>query len=188
MLSHMEPSVTSLLDRLRQGDRAAFDPLIAIVYPELHRIASSYLRANRSPDVLQPTALVHEAYLRLVGSERADFDNRTHFFGTVASAMRQVLVDHARSRYSAKRGGNALTLSLNDAVDAAPAQSPTVIALDDALRSLESVDAGKARIVELRFFGGMTAEEIAGFLTESVHRIRHEMRLAMAWLHREVGR
>ena len=181
--------MTSLLDRLRQGDRAAFDPLIAIVYPELHRIASSYLRANRSsPDVLQPTALVHEAYLRLVGSERTDFHDRTHFFGTAANAMRQVLVDHARSRHAAKRGGHALTLALNDALDSAPAQSPTVIAIDDALRSLETIDARKARLVELRFFGGMTAEEIADFLSDSVHRIRHEMRLAMAWLHREVSR
>src|SRR5258706_6744726 len=103
MLSEMEPSVTSLLDRLRQGDRAAFDPLIAIVYPELHRIAASYLRANRSPGVLQPTELVHEAYLRLVGAERADFHDRTHFFWTVCSRNRPGLVRPAPFRYAAQR-------------------------------------------------------------------------------------
>jgi RNA polymerase sigma-70 factor (ECF subfamily) len=182
----MAASVTSLLDRLREGDRAAFDPLVAIVYPELHRIAAGYLREERPSHVLQPTALVHEAYLRLVEVERPDYQNRSHFFGTVASIMRQVLVDHARSRQAAKRGGGSLTLALDESLDATPANTPTVVAIDDALRSLAAIDESKARLVELRFFGGLTADEIAEFQSTSVHRVRHEMRLALAWLHREV--
>jgi RNA polymerase sigma-70 factor (ECF subfamily) len=182
----MAASVTSLLDRLRQGDRTAFDSLVAIVYPELHRIAAGYLRQERPSHVLQPTVLVHEAYLRLVEIEKPDYQNRAHFFGTVASIMRQVLVDHARERQAAKRGGGALTLALDEALDAASSTPPTVVAIDDALRSLAAIDESKARLVELRFFGGMTADEIADFQSTSVHRVRHEMRLALAWLHREV--
>src|SRR5579863_4652932 len=155
----MAVAVTSLLDRLRNGDRTAFDPLIAIVYPELHRIAAGYLREERPSHVLQPTALVHEAYLRLVRIERPDYHTRAHFYGTVASIMRQVLVDHARARRTGKRGGSALTLALNEAIDSAPASPPTIVAIDDALRSLATRDEGKARLVELRFFGGLTAEE-----------------------------
>jgi RNA polymerase sigma-70 factor, ECF subfamily len=182
----MAASVTGLLDRLRAGDREALDPLVAIVYPELHRIAAAYLRQERPSHVLQPTVLVHEAYLRLVGIERPDYQGRAHFFGTVASIMRQILVDHARARGAAKRGGGSLTLALVEEIDAAPANTPTVIALDDALRSLAATDENKARLVELRFFGGLTAEEIADFQSMSVHTVRHEMRLALAWLHREV--
>jgi len=182
----MAASVTSLLDRLREGDRTALDPLVAIVYPELHRIAAGYLREERPSHVLQPTVLVHEAYLRLVGIERPGYHNRAHFFGTVASIMRQVLVDHARARGASKRGGSALTFALSEAIDSVPASPPTIVAIDDALRSLASIDEGKARLVELRFFGGLTAEEIAQFQSMSVHRVRHEMRLALAWLHREV--
>jgi len=182
----MSASVTSLLDRLRQGDRSVFDSLVAIVYPELHRIALGYLRQERPSHVLQPTVLVHEAYLRLVEIEKPEYQNRAHFFGTVASIMRQVLVDHARERHADKRGGGALTMALDEALDAAPAKPPTVVAIDDALRSLAAIDESKARLVELRFFGGMTADEIAEFQSTSVHRVRHEMRLALAWLHREV--
>jgi len=182
----MAASVTSLLHRLREGDRTAFDPLVSIVYPELHRIAAGYLREERPSHVLQPTVLVHEAYMRLVEVEEPRYQNRAHFFGTVASIMRQVLVDHARERQSAKRGGGVLTLALDDALDAAPTRPPTIVAIDDALRTLAARDQSKARFVELRFFGGLTADEIAAFESTSVHRVRHEMRLALAWLHREV--
>jgi len=185
--SEVSASVTSLLDRLRDGDQTAFDPLIAIVYPELHRIAAGYLREERPSHVLQPTVLVHEAYLRLVGMEHPEYHDRTHFFGTVARIMRQVLVDHARSRHAAKRGGGALTLAMDNELDSGPASAPTIVAIDDALRSLAAIDESKARLVELRFFGGLTAEEIAEFLPDSVHRVRHQMRLALAWLHREVS-
>ncbi|HYL38005.1 MAG TPA: ECF-type sigma factor [Bryobacteraceae bacterium] len=179
--------MTSLLERLREGDRTALEPLVEIVYPELHRIAAGYLREERPSHVLQPTVLVHEAYLRLVGIDRPEYDDRAHFFGTVASIMRQVLVDHARARSAAKRGGSALTLALDEGIDSAPASPPTIVAIDDALRSLAAIDEHKARFVELRFFGGLTAEEIAEFESISVHRVRHEMRLALAWLHREVA-
>jgi RNA polymerase sigma-70 factor, ECF subfamily len=185
-LKKMAASVTGFLDRLRQGDRTAFDPLVAVVYPELHRIAAGYMRDEHASHVLQPTALVHEAYLRLVQVEQPNYENRAHFFGTIASIMRQVLVDHARASQAAKRGGQALTLALDDALDATPQRQPTVVAVDDALRSLAAIDENKARLVELRFFGGLTAEEIAEFQAVSVHRVRHEMRLALAWLHREV--
>ena len=182
----MVPSVTMLLDRLRHGDRTALDPLIAIVYPELHRIAAAYLREERPSHVLQPTALVNEAYLRLVEVERPEYQDRRHFFGVAASIMRQVLVDHARARGAAKRGGNVVTLALDQTLDSVPASPPAVIAIDDALRTLAATDETKARVVELRFFGGLTAEEIAEFESISVHRVRNEMRLALAWLHREV--
>ena len=186
MLVKMAASVTSLLDRLRSGDRTAFDPLVAIVYPELHRIAAGYMRQESPSHVLQPTALVHEAYLRLVDVERLDYRDRAHFFGIAASIMRQVLVDHARARGASKRGGGVVTIALNEALDAPAASGSPVIAIDEALRSLAAIDENKARFVELRFFGGLTAEEIAEFQSISVHRVRHEMRLALAWLHREV--
>lgn len=182
----MEGSVTHLLARLREGDRTALDPLVAIVYPELHRIAAAYLREERPSHVLQPTVLIHEAYLRLVGMDQPEYHDRTHFFGTVAKIMRQVLVDHARARGASKRGGSALTLALDEAIDSAPARPPTVVAIDDALNALAAIDESRARMVELRFFGGLTAEEIAAYQAVSVHRVRHEMRLALAWLHREV--
>jgi len=184
----MHASVTSLIARLQGGDRTALDQLMPMVYTELHKIAAGYLSDERRSHTLQPTALVHEAYLRLLGANHPGYKSRAHFFGVAASVMRQVLVDHARSRHAAKRGGVALTLVIDEKLDAGSPRQSTVVALDDALRSLALVDQNKARLVELRFFGGMTAEEIAEFLPDSVHRVRHEMRLALAWLHREVSR
>lgn len=185
----MQPSVTVLLAQLRDGNRAALDQLIPLVYTELHSVAAAYLNVERVPNTLQATALVHEAYLRMLGSSHPPYRDRAHFFGIAARLMRQILVDHARARQAAKRGGPALTLVLQEELDGAPAQGPpAIVALDDALRSLAQIDGKMAQIVELRFFGGMTAEEIAEFLPESVHRVRHEMRLALAWLHREVAR
>jgi RNA polymerase sigma factor (TIGR02999 family) len=182
----MKTSVTGLVTRLGNGDREALDQLIPLVYNELHKIASAYLRDEVHPRTLQPTALVHEAYLRLMGTDHPDYRNRAHFFGVAASIMRQILVDHARSRHAAKRGGAAITLAIDESRDAAAPVQPTVLALDDALQTLALVDAGKARLIELRFFGGLTAEEISEYLPDSVHRVRREMRLALAWLHREV--
>ena len=184
----MQASVTGLIVRIREGDRTALDQLVPMVYSELHRIAEGYLGDERHSHTLQPTALVHEAYLRLLGTHHPDYKNRAHFFGVAASIMRQILVDHARARNAAKRGGSSLTLVIDEQRDAGPPRESAVIALDDALHSLALVDESKARLVELRFFGGMTAEEIAAFLPDSVHRVRHQMRLALAWLHREVGR
>jgi RNA polymerase sigma-70 factor, ECF subfamily len=184
----MQASVTGLIARLRSGDRAALDQLIPLVYTELHKIAAGYLSDEGRPHTLQATALVHEAYLRLLGANHPDYSSRAHFFGVAASLMRQILVDHARSRQAAKRGGPGLTLVLDENLDAGAPRESTVVALDDALQSLALVDENKVRLIELRFFGGMTAEEIAEFLPDSVHRVRHEMRLALAWLHREVSR
>ena len=179
--------MTSLLVRLREGDRSALNPLISLVYPELHKIAAGYLREERPSHIMQPTALVHEAYLRLVRSVPGEYQSRAHFFGVAASLMRQILVDHARTRSAAKRGGHSLTLALDESLDAAVRKTPDIIAIDDALRSLAAKDECKARLVELRFFGGLTAEEISEFQAMSVHRVRHEIRLALAWLHREVS-
>lgn len=184
----MQTSVTQLIARLRNGDRTALDELIPLVYTELHKIAEGYLSNEGRPHTLQPTALVHEAYLRLLGAQHPDYKNRAHFFGVAAHIMRQILVDHARSRNAAKRGGEAFTVVIDENLDAGAQRESTVIALDDALRSLALIDENKVRLVELRFFGGMTAEEIAEFLPDSVHRVRREMRLALAWLHREVAR
>lgn len=184
----MEASVTSLIAQLRDGDRSALDQLMPIVYSELHKIAAGYLKDESGPSTLQPTALVHEAYIRLLGADHPDYANRAHFFGVAANLMRQILVDHARARQAAKRGGGALALVIDDRLDGAPVREPAIVALDEALKDLARTDENKARLVELRFFGGMTAEEIAEFLPDSVHRVRHEMRLALAWLHREVTR
>jgi RNA polymerase sigma factor (TIGR02999 family) len=183
----MPPSVTSLIARLRSGDRAALDQLMPMVYTELHKVAAGYLNGEARSHTLQPTALLHEAYLRMLRVDHPDYKDRAHFFGVAASVMRQILVDHARSRNAAKRGGQVLTVSINENLDAGAPRESTVVALDDALISLAKIDENKARLVELRFFGGMTAEEIAEFLPDSVHRVRHEMRLALAWLHREVS-
>jgi len=184
----MQPSVTSLIARLRKGDRGALNELVPMVYSELHKVAVAYLNGEARSHTIQPTALVHEAYLRMLHAEHPDYKDRGHFFGVAASVMRQILVDHARSRNAAKRGGQALTLSIDENLDAAAPRDSTVVALDDALHALARIDENKARLVELRFFGGMTADEIAEFLPDSVHRVRHEMRLALAWLHREVCR
>src|SRR5579862_2323788 len=145
----MEASVTSLLVRLRDGDRTALDQLMPLVYTELHKIAVAYVSDERRPQTLQPTALVHEAYLKLLDSNHPDYKSRTHFYGVAAGLMRQILVDHARSRLASKRGGPALTLVIDEKLDAGSPQQPTVLALDDALRSLAVVDENKARLVEL---------------------------------------
>jgi RNA polymerase sigma factor (TIGR02999 family) len=184
----MQASVTSLIARLRDGDRSALDQLMPIVYSELHRIAVGYLKDEAHPHTLQPTALVHEAYIRLLGSDHPAYGNRAHFFGVAANLMRQILVDHARARQAAKRGGRALSFQIDDGLDGLTARQPAIVALDEALNSLAQTDEFQARLVELRFFGGMTAEEIAEFLPDSVHRVRRQMRLALAWLHREVTR
>lgn len=179
-------SVTGLIGRWREGDQSAFDELIPIVYAELHRIATGYMRWEASGHTLQPTALVNEVYLRLAGSEPQELINRAHLLAVAAHLMRRILVDHARSRNAAKRGGGALLLSLNEETDLAGNRTPTVVWLDDAMEALARADEGKAQLVELRFFGGMTMEEIAAFQSKPLHKVRAELRLALAWLHREI--
>lgn len=179
-------SITALLSRASAGDGEAFNRLMPLVYRELHRMAERSLRRETRNNTLQPTALVHEAYLRLVDYKGADYRDRMHFFAIAARVMRQILVDHARARHTAKRGG-AVKVELDHKIDCAPEPDQIVIALDDALQALAFEDDKKARFVEMRFFGGMTAEEIAQYTAMSVHTVRHELRIAQAWLRREMG-
>src|SRR6476620_239253 len=170
--------VPELLRRWNSRDREAMDRLMPIVYDELRRLAAGYLRGERPGHTLQPTALVHEAYLRLVRQDRVEWQNRAHFFGIAASMMRRVLVDHARRRQAEKRdaGGFRLTLQLGEAFEAA--RDPELRELDQALGRLERLDADQARVVELRFFGGLTVEETAVVLGISTAAVKREWRTA----------
>jgi len=178
-------SITVLLSRVSGGDREAFNNLIPLVYQELRRIAAGYLRRESQNFTLQPTALIHEAYLRLVQSGGVDYQSRSHFFGVAARVMRQILVDHARSRQAVKRGAE-VKVAFEPRFDLAPKRDKIVMALDDALNTLACEDSAKARLVELRFFGGMSAEEIAECVGTPVHIVRRELRAAQAWLRREI--
>lgn len=183
-----QAEVTRLLIDLKNGKKEALDLLTPLVYSELHKLAASYLRNERKAVTLQPTALVNEAYLRLVAQSMPDFESRSHFFGIAAHLMRQILVDHARKNHSAKRGGGAEKASLDDVVAWAPERSADVVALDDALKALEKVDPRKSKIIELRYFGGFSVEETAQAVGVSVATVGREQRLAEAWLHRELNR
>ncbi len=178
-------SVTTLLSKVNGGEHGAFDLLVPLVYQELHRIAEGYLRRESQNHTLQPTALVHEAYLRLVDYSGSGYENRTHFFAIAARVMRQILVDHARARHAAKRGA-AVKLALDERIDFAAERDKIVIALDDALNTLASEDDEKARMVEMRFFGGLTALEISECIGAPLHIVRRELRTAQAWLRREI--
>lgn len=177
-------SITTLLSRLNCGDRDAFDDLMPLVYQELHRIAESYLRRESQSHTLQPTALIHEAYLRLV-ENGADYQSRKHFYAIAARVMRQILVDHARARFAVKRSA-AMTVALDPARDYAAERDRILISLDDALKTLAGEDARRASLVEMRFFGGMTAEEIAGCSGIPVHIVRRELRSAQIRLRQEI--
>ena len=157
-----------------------------MVYAELHAMASGYLKGERPSHTLQPTALVNEAYVRLIDRSQPEFQNRAHFLGVAARVMRQILVDHARARTSAKRGGGVVNFSLNESVDASAGKPRELIAVDDALQTLEREDWLKAKLIEMRFFGGMTAEESGEALGLPVERVRAEIRIARAWLKREL--
>jgi len=150
--------------------------------------ARNYLRRERSDHTLQPTALIHEAYLRMMGENLPEWQNRAHFFAIASRAMRQILVDHARRRHSQKRGGGQAPASLDGVVTFAPMKSDDIVALDDALTALAAVDARKCQVIELRFFGGLSVEETARALNVSVGTIGREQRMAEAWLHRELSR
>ena len=157
-----------------------------IVYAELRKLADSYLRRERSSHTLQPTALVHEAYMRLIGQDQPDYRSRSHFFGVAAHVMRQILIDHARRRNAARRGGAEVHFSLDEASDAVAERPTSMIAIDDALAALERKDQRKANLIEMRFFGGLTAEESASVLDLPVEKVRSELRVAQAWLEREL--
>lgn len=179
-------NITQLLVRWRDGDQAALDELLPLVYREMRRLAGYYLRRERLDHTLQPTALVHEAYLRLVGEREIDWRNRAHFFGIAAVRMRQILVDHARTRLAAKRGGGEYRLSLSEADHLAEKHDVSLLALDDALRRLEALDPQKSRIIELRYFGGLTIEETAEALRISPATVKRDWRMARAWLRSEI--
>ena len=178
--------ITRLLEEVGRGERSALDELWPVVYDELRRLARSLLRGERADHTLQPTALVHEAWVRLIGSEPVTWENRRQFFGVAASAMRRVLVDHARRRLADKRGGGAVKLSLSHADRVAAGTDPDVLALDDALNRLSQIDPDKSRLVELRFFAGLTVEETARVLGQSMRTVERDWTFAKTWLAREL--
>ncbi len=186
----MEPSpeiVTQLLVEWKRGNPEARDLLVPLVYRELRRLADHYMRDERSAVTLQPTALVHEAYLRLIAQNTPEWEHRAHFYGVAARLMRQILVDHARRRGSAKRGGPATKVSIEEAVSFAPDRGRDIEKLDDALSALASFDTRKAEIIELRYFGGFGVEETGQSLGISAATVSREQRLAEAWLYRELA-
>jgi RNA polymerase sigma-70 factor, ECF subfamily len=177
--------ITSLLQRLNEDDRDALNLIIPLVYEELKKLARSHLRREQSPEALQTTGLVHEAFLKLAGSRQPSYENRGHFFGIASRAMRQILVDAARARAAEKRGA-ALEVSLGELPDWGPPVNQQLLGMEDALRQLESADSLKGRLIEMRFFGGMTAEECSMALSISVPIVRRQLKQAQAWLHREM--
>jgi RNA polymerase sigma factor (TIGR02999 family) len=179
-------AVTELLVRWGEGDGAAGEVLIPLVYDELRRVARHFLASQRPDHTLQSAALVHEAYLRLVGNRRMDWQNRQHFFAVAAQSMRQILVDHARQHGAVKRGGTSVTLTLDEAVALPQLRRVDVVALDDALKSLAKLDAKQSQLVELRFFGGLTIEETARVMGSSPATIKREWATARAWLYAEL--
>ena len=179
--------VTALLTEWTRGNHGALDQLLPLVYAELRRIAARKLRAERVSHTLQPTALVHEAYLRLVDQRHVDWQDRAHFFGVAAQIMRRILVDHARRHTAAKRGEGVHVVSIDAARGIAATKEIPLLALDDALERLETLDAELAKIVELRAFGGLTIEETAGVLDVSLSTVKREWRSAKAWLTRELA-
>jgi RNA polymerase sigma factor (TIGR02999 family) len=183
-----EPDITQLLVAWSNGDQAAFDRLAPVVHQQLRRLAARYMAGERPGHVLQTTALVNEAYLRLVDWKSVRWQNRAHFFGLAAQAMRHVLVDEARARLRAKRGGRELHVSLSAAADVAIHRSAELVKLDEALMALQKLNQRHSRVVELRFFGGLELKEVAHVLGVSVGTVRRDWSLAQAWLYRELNR
>jgi len=177
--------ITELLLAWGNGDADALDKLIPIVYQELHRLAAHYMRKENAGHTLQTTALINEAYCRLV-DQKAKIQNRSQFFGIAATLMRRILMDHARAQARHKRGGGAAIVSLDEAVNVSEAKAAELISIDQALTRLNEIDPGKSRIVEMKFFGGLTTEEIAEVERVSSRTVEREWRKAKAWLYREV--
>jgi RNA polymerase sigma factor (TIGR02999 family) len=179
--------VTQLLVKISHGDRSALDDLLPLVYDELRRLADRYLRRERADHTLQATALVNEAYLRLV-DQNVPWQNRAHFFGVAAEMMRRILVDHARSHQAQKRGSGGVKLSLDEAINMSDERAADMIALDEALTALAEFDPQKSRIVELRFFAGLSIEETAKVLGIGTATVIRQWRMAKAWLYHEVSK
>jgi len=178
--------VTRLLQRWQEGEKGALEEITPLVYQELRRIAASHLRRERSGHTLQPTELLNEAFLHLVRQQDQTWQNRAHFYGVAAHLMRHILVDHARAKNSGKRGGGVQKVALDEAVSEAASRPAQLIALDDALSELEKLDPRKGKIIELRFFGGMSIEETALAAGVSTATVSREQRMAEAWLQRQM--
>lgn len=179
--------VTSLLQEIKNGNVQAERDLIPLVYTELRRIAGAYLRRESANHTLQPTALVHEAYLRLTGIREIDWQSRAHFFAVSATIMRRILVDHARADQARKRGDGWDAVSLNEAILPAPHRGPEILALDEALTRLAQLDERQSKVVELRFFAGMSEAEAGNALGISARTVKRDWRLAKAWLFKELS-
>jgi RNA polymerase sigma factor (TIGR02999 family) len=188
----MEPpasnQVTQKLIDAGRGDRAALDELIPIVYQELRRMADRYLRQERPDHSLQPTALVHEAYLRLIDQRQVTWQNRAHFFGVAARMMRRILVDYAKTKNRDKRGGGARKIPIDEIAHLIKEGSEDLVALDEAMKRLEEIDPRKSRVVELRYFGGLSVEETARALDISTKTVMRDWNMAKAWLYQEISR
>lgn len=194
MMTPESPEITELLKAWGGGDAAALDQLTPLVYEELRRLARRYMRNERAGNTLQTTALVNEAYLRLVDAQRVGWQDRAHFFAVSAQMMRRILVDAARARGSAKRGGrvkranHSTAFNLDEIPDVSTGRDRELVAIDDALNALAEMDPRKARVIELRFFGGLSVEETAEILKISPQSVMRDWKLAKAWLTRELAR
>jgi RNA polymerase sigma-70 factor, ECF subfamily len=188
MSAPLPNEITERLIAWGAGDRAALDQLLPIVYQELRRMAGIYLRRENSGHTLQPTALVHEAWLRLIDQTRVDWRNRAQFFGVAARMMRRILVDHAKAKHREKRGGDIVKLSLDDLINLSQERTADLLALNDALDELTRIDERKSRVVELRFFGGFSVEETAQILEVSPETVMRDWKMAKAWLYQQIRR
>ena len=186
MTTISQTGVTDLLVHWSEGDQEALNKLIPLVYDELHKLASRYLRRERRDHTLQTTAVVHEAYLKLVNQRDANWENRVHFFAVAAQVMRRILVDYARRHHASKRGGDLYKLSLDEALVTSEEKGADLLALDEALERLAAIDPRQSRVVELRIFAGLTLEETAQALNISPSTVRREWSMAKAWLHRQI--
>ena len=187
MTTPSSQAVTELLLAWRDGDEAALEKLLPLVYEELHRLAARYMRRESPGHTLQTSALVNEAFIRLI-DQQVHWRNRAHFFGIAAQLMRRILLDHARTQVRAKRGGGALRVSFDEAAIVSGQRAAELIALDDALNALTAFDSRKSRIVELRFFGGLSNEEVAEVMGMSLRTVEREWRKAKVWLHHAISK
>ncbi len=184
----VEPSeATQILEEVQRGDRSAADRLFAVVYAELRKLAAAHLVQERRGHTLQPTALVHEVYLKIVDQTRVDWRGRTHFFAVGAQIMRRILVDHARAHKAAKRGGGRQRITLDENLAAGPRRDEDILALEDALDKLARLDPQQARMVELRFFGGLTVADVAEVLQMPKRSVEREWTMIRSWLRRELS-
>lgn len=183
----MPKDVTILLNQMNDGESSAPEELLPLVYSELRKLAAGYLKNERTDHTLQPTALVHEAYIRLVDWQNTNWQNRSHFFAVAAQIMRNILVDHARRKKAEMHGGNLQKLALDEAISFSQVREVDLVDLDDALQELEKLDERQSKIVELRFFGGLTIEETAHAIGVSTMTVSREWNFAKAWLYRRLS-